>query len=163
MQVIEICHLDEFGKILWKKENVLNLLHLDGEEFLLRAAFTGGRVSTIVPDNYFIGLDNRQNPSVSDTIDNLIGEPSFGGYQRQQVSSSGDFSINFENSHFVATSPIVAFRSTTGSWGPVSKLFITDKNDNSGYLISTANLDAPLLLDPGRQITVRIGMRLRCP
>lgn len=164
MKIIEVQHVDQSGKVLWAQKNILNLLHSEGEEFLLRAAFTGGKASTIIPDNYYLGLDNRQAVVEADEMSDLIGEPVGGGYERQEVASSGDFAINFEDDHFIATSPIVAFRSTTGSWGPVSNLFLTDKNDDSGYLISTAILDSAIILNPGDAVTMRIGMQLRdCP
>ncbi len=160
MKIIEICHWDSDGNLIWKENNILNMLHQEGEEFLLKAAFVGGKVSTIIPDFYYIGLDNRLTVRATDTMDNLIGEPITGGYLRQAVSSSGDFSINFEQNHFIATSPIVAFRATTASWGPASNLFLTDKLDNSGSLISTAILPSPISLDSGQSVTMRIGMQI---
>ena len=161
LTIIEIQHRDAKGNILWEQKNIKNILHQEGEEFLLRAAFTGGQVSTIIPENYYLGLDNRQTIVATDIADDLIGEPSSGGYERQAVSSSGDFAINFENNHFVATSPIVAFRATVGNWGPVSNLFLTTKNDNTGYLISTAVLGTAVSLLAGDNVTMRIGMRLK--
>ena len=164
LKILEVKHLDINGKIIWERDNILNILHQDGEEYLLRAAFTGGRVSTIIPDSYYLGLDNRVNVEVDDLISNLIGEPASNGYERQTINSSGDFSINFESLHFIATSPIVAFMATVGSWGPVSKLFLTDKSDNTGFLISTADLDTIITVNAGESVTMRIGMALRdCP
>lgn len=164
MKILVIQHKDTDGSVLYEQKNVLNLLHSEGEEFLLRAAFAGGRVSSVIPDNYYLGMDNRQAVAESDTIDDLIGEPSSGGYERQALASEGDFSINFEDDHYIATSPIVAFRATTGDWGPVSNLFLTDKADNAGALISTAVLDSAVSLEAGQSITVRIGLQLReCP
>lgn len=160
MKILEIRHCDAQGNILFEQENILNLLHLDGEEFLLRAAFTGGQVSSIIPENYYLGLDNRQSVSADNTMDDLIGEPSGSGYERQPISSNGDFNINLDASHYLATSPIVAFRATSGSWGPVSNLFLTDQDDNSGYLISTIVLESPISLSLGSSVTMRIGMRL---
>lgn len=168
MKVLEVQHWDAKGNLLWEQKNVLNILHQDGEEFLLRAAFTGGRASTIIPDVYELGLDNRQAVDVEDTMDDLIGEPPGGGYERQEVASAGDFAINFEENHFVATSPIVAFRATTGAWGPVSNLFLTNKPVDTiptpRYLISTAVLNSAISLNPGDAVTMRIGMQLKdCP
>lgn len=160
LTIIEIQHRDSKGNILWEQKNINNLLHQEGEEYLLRAAFTGGQSSTVIPENYYLGLDNRQNISATQTLDDLIGEPSSGGYERQAVTSSGDFVINFQNSHYIATSPIVAFRATVSSWGPVSNLFLTTTDDNSGYLISTAVLESPVTLVAGDNVTMRIGMRL---
>ena len=160
MKIIEIKHLDVDGKVLWQSHNLLNILHNDGEEFLLRAAFTGGQVSSVIPAYYYLGLDNRQLLSKGDTMENLIAEPFGGGYIRQQISSQGDFSINIENGDFIAASPIVAFRSTTNSWGPASNLWITNQPDNSGYLISSVALQSPVSLIAGQSVTMRIGMQL---
>lgn len=160
LTIIEIQHWDSQGNLLWEQKNIKNLLHQDGEEFLLKAAFTGGQTSTIIPENYYLGLDNRPTINATQVMDDLIGEPTSGGYERQPVSSSGDFVIGFQNDHFVATSPIVAFRSTISNWGPVSNLFLTTASDDSGYLISTAVLGTPVTLTAGGTVTMRIGMRL---
>lgn len=127
------------------------------------AAFTAGNSpNTIIPDFYYLGLDNRNSVSATNTLDNtLVGEPSSGGYERQSISSSGIFSINLEDDHYVATSPIVAFRATVGDWGPVSNLFLCTTNNNTGTLISTAVLGTAVSLTAGDNVTMRIGMRLR--
>ena len=161
LKILEIKHLDAQGNTLWEQHNVLNVLHLDGEEFLLRAAFQGGPISTYIPENYYLGLDNRTSIAVADTMDDLAGEPSGSGYTRQAIGSDGDFSLNFESTHFVATSPIVAFQATTGSWGPVNNLFLTDKSDNTGYLIATAVLSTTIQVSAGNSVTARIGLQLR--
>lgn len=160
MKLIELRCFDANGVVLSEQFNLLNLLHADGEEYLLRAAFVGGRDSTVIPDYYYLGLDNRQTITASQTIADLVGEPFGSGYERQQIASLGDFSTNFEQSHFIATSPIVAFRATTGSWGPVSTLWLTDASDDSGYLISTITLQSPISLDSGQSVSMRIGMQL---
>ena len=161
LRIIEINHTNPNGDVLWSAKNILNLLHQEGEEFILRAAFSGGRVSTVIPDDYYLGLDNRQAVAALDTMDDLVGEPTGRGYERQSISSSGDFSINFEQGHYVATSPIVAFRCNSGSWGPVSNLFITDKSDNSGFLIATAAMPTGVFVNEGESVTMRIGMQLK--
>lgn len=164
LKIIDVKHLDTSGNVLWQNNNILNIMHEDGEEYILRAVFTGGRVSTIIPDSYYLGLDNRVTPATTDTMDDLIGEPTTNGYERQATNSSGDFAINFESNHFIATSPIVAFRATAGAWGPVSHLFLTDQSNNSGFLISTASLGTTITVSAGESVTMRIGMTLRdCP
>lgn len=161
MKIKEIQHTDSFGNIIWQGKNIPNLLHLEGEKFLLQAAFTGGVISTIIPSVYYLGLDNRLTVAVGDTIDNLIGEPLSNGYERAQVSSSGDFTINFEQSHYVATSPIVAFRALGGSWGPCSNLFLTAEVEGVFQLISTAVLPSAIIMNSGDAITMRIGLQIR--
>lgn len=161
MKVLEVQHWGSDGHLLWEEKNILNLLHLDGEEFILRAAFTD---ASTIPAFYYLGLDNRLTIAADDTMDDLIGEPVAGGYERSEISSTGDFSINFESSHYIATSPIVAFRSTTGTWGPCSNLFLATTLNDTGKLISTATLSSSVSLSPGEIVTMRIGMKLRdCP
>lgn len=161
MKILEVQYLDPQGNVKWVDRNIRNVLHQDGEEFLLRAAFTGGQTSTIIPDDYYLGLDNRTTIADSNTMDDLIGEPTSGGYARQTVNSSGDFVVSLENDHYLAKSPIVTFRATSGSWGPCANLFLTDKSDASGYLISTAVLSTPADLTIGESVTMRISMQLK--
>ena len=167
MKLLELQIRDTDGNVLSEQKNLLNILHQEGEEYLLRAAFTGGRISDVIPEFYYLGLDNRQIVTAENTIDDLIGEPSGGGYQRQAINSSGDFSVNFEGSNFRAVSPIVAFRSTSSSWGPVTKLFMSDQEGSGGSLITTVALQSPISLDPGQSVTMRIAMQLKeipeCP
>ncbi len=160
LTILEIQHWDAEGNLLWEQKNIKNMLHQEGEEFLLRAAFTGGQNSTVIPTNYYLGLDSRSPVSVTDVLDDLVGEPTSGGYTRQAVTSSGDFVLNIEDGHYVATSPVVVFRATIGSWGPVTNLFLATTNDNSGFLISTAALESSVSLAAGNNVTMRIGMRL---
>ena len=160
LTIIDIQHWDYDGNLLWEQKNIKNMLHQEGEEFLLMAAFTGGPNSTVIPENYYLRLDNRQVIAVPDILDNLIGEPTSGGYERQAVSSSGDFSLNFESNHYIANSPIVVFRSTVGNWGPVTNLFLATTNDNTGFLISSVVLNTPLTMATGNNITMRIGLRI---
>jgi hypothetical protein len=161
MKILEIQHLDSKNNVLWNAKNIYNLLHSEGEQFLLQAAFIGGRNSEIIPDFYYLGLDNRLTVTVSDTMADLISEPLGGGYERAEIASSGDFSINFDNNHYIATSPIVAFRATTGFWGPVSNLFLTAEVGSEFKLISTAVLPSAIILNSGDAVTMRIGMQIR--
>lgn len=164
MKILEVQVHDPQGVLLYEEKNIKNLLHIDGEAFLLRAAFIGGRVSTVIPDNYYLGLDNRGLVQATDTINDLVGEPTIGGYARQAISSSGDFTLSLNQGHYTALSPIVAFRATTSGWGPVNNLFITDKIDLSGSLISTAILQSSVSLGAGSSVTMRLGMQLKdCP
>lgn len=161
MKILEIQHLDSNNNIIWQNKNIYNLLHEEGEQFLLQAAFVGGQQNTIIPEFYQLGLDNRQAVGVTDTINDLISEPSSGGYERVELSSTGDFTVNYDQNHYVASSPVVAFRATSGSWGPVSNLFLTAEVQSQFRLISTAVLPSPIFLNVGQTITMRIGMQIR--
>lgn len=165
MKVLHIEHRNRKNELLWQARDLYNVLHLDGEEFLLRAAFTGGRVSNVIPEYYWLGMDTRYTPIITDTMDDILNEPSSDyGYNRQQISSAGDFTVGTDDSHWVASSPIVAFRAQNGSWGPVKNLFLTNLETDSGYLIATAPLSSDVTVADGDSITMRIAIMLRdCP
>ena len=157
LTIIEIQHRNSQGDLLWEQKNIRNLLHQEGEHLLLGVTFAG----MVLPTNYYLGLDNRSFITATDVLDDLIGEPTAGGYQRQEIPAVGAFALNLESHHYVATSPIVTFRATVASWGPVSNLFLATTNDNTGSLISTAILGSAVFLTAGDNVTMRIGMRLR--
>lgn len=161
MKVLEIQHRDKNGNIIWEDHNLLNVLHLRGEEFLLRVAFTGGKVSDVIPENYYLGLDNRSLVNADDEMTNLIGEPNYAGYERQPISSAGDFSVHLTDGHYQALSPVVAFGSLGGVWGPVSNLFLSDGVGTGHTLISTVQLNTPIVVQSGESVTMRLGMKLR--
>jgi hypothetical protein len=160
MKVLEIKHWRN-DKIIWERRNIKNLLHEKGEEFILSAAFSGGKISTVIPDNYYFGLDNRSLVKADQEMDNLIGEPTGNGYTRQTISSSNEFIIGFENDHYQAVSPVLVFRASGASWGPVTNLFLTDQAGNAGSLISTAALGESVIVNDGDSITVRLTMLLK--
>lgn len=161
IKIIEIKHQNKFGEIIWERKNIPNLLHLRGEEFILRSAFTGGKISDVIPENYYIGLDNRSLIVDNQEMSDISGEPSFSGYTRQAIASSGDFTVALENGHYQAISPIMVFTANGGSWGPVSVLFLTDSSDSSGTLISSIVLDTPIILNDGESVTLRFGASLK--
>lgn len=161
MKVLEIQHRDKNGNIVWQQNNIRNVLHLRGEEFLLRAAFTGGKVSNVIPENYYLGLDNRSDVVADNEMSDTSGEPAFSGYERQPVASAGDFTVSLESGHYQAISPIVAFVAVGGAWGPVQNLFLSDQSGSLGTLISTAVLDTPVTVTDGESVTMRIAMTLK--
>lgn len=163
MKILWIKHWRE-GQVIWESENIRNLLHKEGESFILRAVFQGGVQSQVIPENYYIGLDARFVLDVEDNLGSLIGEPSGNGYTRQAVSSSGGFDVTLEDSNYRATSPIVAFTAVIGGWGPVSNIFLTDSTTSTGNLISSAALPSNLSVADGDTVTMRIGLVLKdCP
>ncbi len=152
------------GEIILQFKNLKNLLHASGENFILRACFFGGQTSSIIPENYYLGLDNRENLDVADTMVSLAGEPSGNGYSRQAISSAGSFVISTSSGHYIATSPIVTFQATGSSWGPVNNLFLTTETDETGYLISSVELPQAVTVAAGDMITLRTVLSLRdCP
>lgn len=165
LRIDAIEHVDANGKVIWREENLKNLLHKDGEEFVLLAVFTGGNTSNpFIPDDFYFGLDNRTDIAAADTMADILDEPSGGGYARQTVSSTTGFEHTVLNTVNRVTSDIITFSAGGAGWGPVKNLFFTDKSDGSGYLISSVELRNTVTLIAGESINLKMGLSLRdCP
>lgn len=172
LTILEYTHLDADGKILHQERNLKNILHRQGENFLLTCCFdkqTGDpptNLNTFPPPLYYFGLDNRAAISVDDTMSSLFGEPPalYFGYTRANVSSSSQFAIASVDSVYRATSPIVTFNGTTTGWGPVKNLFLTNNpttGSTSGFLISSVTLSQPLSLANGESATFRMALSMQ--
>ena len=163
IRILEIqCVKD--GDVLWKEENLYNIFHSEGEEFMLSAVFTGGVTNTFIPEYYYFGLDNRTTLDATDTMTSLTQEPSTNGYTRQMIASTGQFTISQVGGIYVAESPIVSFSASGGAWGPVRNLFLTTQTDVTGYLISSVPLSQQVTVEDGASINVRMALGLKdCP
>ena len=157
LKVLEIKHLDKNNKIKFVKNNINNLLHKTGEEYILKVLFGGESI----PNEYYLGLDSRSVISRIDTLNTVsTNEPSLNGYSRQSISNSSfSFSVNSED-NYQANSPVVLFRATGGSWGSVNNLFLATSLTNNGYLISSVPLGANLIVANGETVSMRIGLAL---
>jgi len=159
MKVLEINHINKHGDILYQNKNIGNLLHLQGEEFMLKALFGG----VALPSEYHLGLDSRTVLNRSDEISNIASiEPSTNGYTRQNVGPASFTFVTNTSGDYQANSPVVLFRATGGSWGPVRNVFLAyAQGAYSGYLISSVPLGSNLTVQDGEIISIRIGLGLR--
>lgn len=149
------------GEVLWEEKNIDNVLHKRGEEFMLRALFTGGNdPNALIPDDYFFGLDNRSTVQADDDFVNILGEPNGSGYARQTVSSLGEITVAEENGVLRAITSIITFRAISGTWGPVQNLFFTDRGDNNGFLIASVAATAAFNVIDGDSVTMRMSIGL---
>ncbi len=164
MKIVEITQT-RHGKVIWKQENLYNILHSEGEELILKTLFYND--GTLPPTYYYLGLDNRNTIAYADTMSSLIDEPAGSGYSRQQLSSSSTgttgWTISVGTSLHKAVSNIVSFNAT-GSYGPVQTLFLTDASDNSGKLISSVALNSAVTMSSGDVLSLRMTLSLKdCP
>jgi hypothetical protein len=161
IKIIEIKHLSIDGDVLWQSENLKNILHSSGEQFMLTSLF----VNNVIPDDYIFGLDNRTSVTAADTMSTVaVVEPTDNGYFRQAVSSSGQFTISTVSNIHRANSPIITFSASGGSWGPVRNLFLTTSPDSSGYLIASVPLAQVLTVSDGESVSMRMALSLKdCP
>ena len=113
MKVLELEHVGRDGNILHREENLLNIIHAQGEDLILKILFAG----QAVPENYYLGLDFRSVLDRTQTIGDLFGwEPTTNAYTRQTVKSD-NFSVTTMSSGRQANSPTILFRASGGSWG----------------------------------------------
>ena len=161
VKILSIKHWKD-GRVVWENNNVTNLLHTQGEEFIVKALFTGGKTSTVIPDVYYIGLDDRETVALGDTMDSIFVEPIGNGYSRQPIASSGDFTPVLQDNHWAAQSPLLVFNASVSGtgWGPVQNLFLTDDPALDGHLISTAKIGKILSLGAGESVTLQLTMSL---
>lgn len=164
MRVIELTHYGKNGEVLYRDKNLTNIFHTSGEEFILKAIFTG---ETAVPSSYYFGLDDRVSLSADDTMSTIQtegDEPATNGYVRQAVASTGEFSVTLIDGVNQAQGPIISFVAVDGDWGPVSNLFLSTKSDNTGYLLASIPLAQTVTISDGETISMRMGLSLRdCP
>ena len=150
--------------MIYEEKNILNTLHIGGEEFLLSVAF----LSLTVPTAYYIGLDNRGSIAAGDTLATVSAvEPTAtNGYLRVSASPGGDFTLTLNDSgNNQINTPIVTFRASGGNWNrSVRNLFLSTSSDNSGYLLATAQLSSSITMTDGDMVNMRLGLALsNCP
>lgn len=159
MEIVEFTHFGKQGEILYREKNIKNMMHVGGEDFVLKVLFAG----KTLPTNYYLGLDSRSSLEFSTLLSNLSGqEPTLSGYQRQAVLSSSFSITDLSNGHKQANSPIVLFKATGGSWGPVKNIFLSTSlgYDPTAYLISSATLGNNITVSDGEIVTMKMAMLL---
>lgn len=158
MKILEVSHFSKNGDLLFNKKNIDNILHIQGQEFILKSIF--GEVS--IPNEYYLGLDGRTTLLATNNISSISGlEPGTGGYTRQNVTSES-FSFALDNEgNIQANSPVVLFRATSGGWGPVRNIFLATAPGYTGYLVSSVPLGTSLTIQQGETVSMRIGIGLR--
>jgi len=159
MRVLELTHRDDRGMVLYRTENILNRVHLLGEDFILKVLFGGVQV----PNLYFVGLDSRESLSSEDSIADLeSSEPSSYGYERKAINSN-DFSVIQGASGIMqANSPTVLFTALGGSWGPIRNIFLSTGlgHASPSVLVSSASIGQNLVVSPGETVSMRMAMSL---
>ena len=161
VKLLEIWKTDANGNVVWRQENLYNTFHLEGEEFIISAVFTGGVDNAFIPESYYFGLDNRSTIETTDTLDDLVNEPTTNGYERIAVSSDGIFTVALANDHYRAVGPVISFTADGGTIGPVANLFLATTENNSGVLIATVALSQSLTLADGEGVNMRMGLSLK--
>ena len=144
-------------EIIYKEENIHNILHQQGELLILNTLFLGDPA----PSSYYVGLDNRANLNFTDTLLSLVDEPSGNGYARQQILPAQFVLSLTSGSNYQISGPIINFTASTGSWGPVQNLFLTNVAvGTGGTLISSVRLSQSLTLSPPNIASLKFSFAL---
>lgn len=163
LKILEINHVRN-GEVIWKAENLTNMLHTAGELFILECAFAKGTLNA-PPASYYFGLDGRGALAFSDTVLSLSGqEPNAGGYARQAVSAENGFTFETTGTSppiYRATSQVISF-TATGNYGlTVLNLFMcTSPVAGSGVLVASVPLTQALSLVDGDAVNVKMSIQL---
>lgn len=171
LKILEIQQVRN-NQVIWEQKNIYNMLHSEGEAYFLEILFRNPNDGTLPPEFYYLGLDNRASPVVDDTMIDILDEPVGNAYARQLVSSKPDQPTGWiivagqsgEITYNKALGSIITFNAAGGQWGPVTMLFMTDKVNNTGKLISTVDLASEVNMEDGDALNLRMALSLRdCP
>lgn len=156
MTVNEFTVFDINKKIKFYQENIKNIIHQDGQKYMLNALFKNGEI----PNYYYAGLDNRSLLNFTDKMSSIVGEPLMttgNNYKRAKIDSWEEPSLL--NNLYVIKSGYLKFYANSVAWGPVSNIYLATSS-LGGTLISSAKLSAPLSLSVGDYITMIINLSL---
>ena len=167
LHIDAIQHLDKDGNILWEAKDLHNLLHDEGELYILSAAFATAMAGYgAPPSNLYLGLDtSTRTLAEADTLALVTENSVSNGYSRAALSTSGagtvsdDFYITQPGAYYQAQSKIIEWTATNNTWTTVTKLFLTTASTGtSGKLICSIALSANRTLSVGD--TIRCAMYL---
>lgn len=151
--------LDSDGGLKWEELLVRNLLHDEGEEAILGAAYTEGYT---VPAAYYIGLDDRASIAEGDSLTDLVGEPAVGGYARQAVNSDAtDWTLEQDAGDWQVVSKTVTFTPSGASYPAVLNMFLCDvATGTSGKLHASVALSQERTVLDGDSLQTDITIKL---
>jgi len=157
-------HIDKDGAVVWEAYDLPNIVHDEGEQHLLYAAFATGSGDWSVPGNYYVGLDDRAALAEADTLGSLDDEPVGDGYARSALSSAGtgaagqDFVVSQPAAAYQFLTKDILFTAAGGDWVGARNMFIcTHLNAVASAvgarLISSLALSASRTLANGESLT----------
>lgn len=148
-----ITHKDKNNNLLWKMKNVKNILHLEGQEYIIKSLFN----SLIASQNYFCGLDSREEVNEEDTSQSLISEPfTNSSYSRFSLNSNSFLYSVYRNKPQVRTS-LVKYSNT--NLQPIifkNTFIITPPINGKEYLLSSNKLGGSKTINKGETVTFRL-------
>lgn len=168
LHIAKIEHRNKNGELLWSDENLVNLLHDEGEQYILSAAFATGMTGYgAVPATLYLGLDtSARTLAETDTLALVTENIADNGYSRKPLSTAGtgvvgqDFVIVQPATFYQAQSSIQQWACVNAAWTTITKLFLATSLDNTGKLICSVPLSLSRTLAVGDTINAAIYIGL---
>lgn len=157
---------DRAGRLLWAEPWRTNILHDQGEQYVLSAAFdTDLSGYGAPPANLYLGLSKRAALAEDDTLGMTgFNEPSGNGYARQAISTTTGFTLSQPSDSYQAASATKTFTASGGSIGPVTERFLTTASSGtSGLLICSLALSTSRTMADGDSLNTTLIVRLTEP
>ena len=128
-----------------------NILHDEGEQYLLQAALSEEQTP---PTNFYLGLCN-DTLTKTDALANIANEPSGDGYARQEIPSTGvGWTVAKSGDYYRATGTQETFTADGGDWGSLNTWFIATSADGTGKLIASGDIDPARTIADGDSLLV---------
>lgn len=171
IQTAHLMHLSPDGKVIYEEWTDPNILHDEGEQYMLARSFATAYTGyTTTPATVYLGLDTRASLAEADDLIAISGEPSTGGYARQSLSTGGtgaggqDLVMSQVTGAYRLTSKSLTFtHNTTGaSWTGLLNMFLTDASSGtSGKLYCSVALSTSrTIANTGESLTCTIYIGL---
>lgn len=155
--VWEFKHIAKDGSIIdaWSQKNALAD---EGEQSMLDTYFRGQNA----PTTFYIRLFN-DTPVETDTLADLLNEPSGNGYAAIEVERStvGFPTLALNSGDYQVVSKTVTFTASGGTIGPVTYAVLATTSNNTGKHIIFVALSTPRTLANGESLAVTLTGKLQ--
>lgn len=161
------------GEVIWEEGDwQSNVLHNEGEQFLLYRAFGTDTSGWALVNDIYLGLDNRTTPAEADTLASLSGEPTFATYNYNRIAikcnASGTGATGFvvsEVTDWQASTGDKTFTATGGGWSTLKNRFLatsaTGTSSSSGNrLLASVPFSTARTVNDGDSIQTSLIIRL---
>ena len=148
------------GKVIWEDEILENILHDEGEEYILQCAFSE---EVVPPVDFYFGLyDVDPTMAEGDALATHSGDELSGSaYARQPIPSTAvGWTVTQDAGDYEAQSTDETFTASGGAWAAARFLFLATTVDNTGKLIASAQLSADRTLQDGDSLQVSMDIKL---
>lgn len=159
------------GQLIYRENKRPNLLHYEGEQYILSAAFNTA-LEFAVPPVLYIGIDSRNKLTPKDTLATVTkSEMKGASYSRIPIATGGGFIPSWEKALVVegkTDDPVFVLNATATftakgeDMGQVKNYFLaTVAEGSNGLLLVSSSLRKPFDLDKGYKLTVGMSVSLR--